>query len=85
MDAEKAKSLIVGSGSRFREALGDKLLQGPVCLGINKIRWGQYELLFASFCDVSDWGVVRLESISLSYKILSENDIKPIGGDQLPL
>ena len=85
VDAEKAKSLIVGSGSRFREELGDKLLQGPVCLGINKIRWGQYELLFASFCDVRDWEVVRLKSISLSYKILSENDIKPIGGDQLPL
>ena len=81
VDPETARSLIVDSEKRFKDALGDKLIRGPVYCGLNKVRGGQYELVFASFCDVSNWDKV----LAVCYKILSENDIKPIGGDQLPL
>ena len=86
VDPETVKSLIAANADRFKAALGDKLIRGPVYLGLNKIRWGrQYVLLFASYCSIADWYKVRSVSMEITYKILTENGIRPVSGELLPL
>ena len=86
VDLETAKSLILGSDRRFKEELGDDLVRGPVYQGMSKVQWGgQYELVFGTFCQIAAWENVQGGSLELTYKILKENNIKPISGNLLPL
>ena len=86
VDPERVKALIADNAERFRETLGDRLIRGPVCSGMDKILWGgQYVLVFAAFCKMDDWYTVCTACLEISYQLLRENDITPLSGEMLPL
>ncbi len=85
-DVDRVRALIEGNSERFKAALGDRMILGPVYKGMKKVLWGgQYILLYNTLCDIRYWEDVRPDSLEVAYKILMENGIQPISGDILPL
>lgn len=86
-DIEEVKMLILHNTDRFKEALGDRLTNGPIYVGVDRVDsdyFGYHFILhFLSVCDVAYWVPVRTRSFEVACKILVENGIKPTGGQLL--
>ena len=88
-DVDRVRALIEGNSKRFRDVMGERMVDGPIYKGMTKVENGfmgeQYVLLYNTLCDVKYWDDVRAISLEVAYKILMENGIKPVSGEVRPL
>ncbi|MBR3561511.1 MAG: mechanosensitive ion channel [Oscillospiraceae bacterium] len=86
-DMDEVMNLIMSNGERFQKACKDRIMEGPIFIGMEKgysdYIGSHYTLRFMFVCDGMYWHSVRKRSYECAYRILMEKGIKPTAGELL--
>ena len=84
---DEVMNLIMNNGERFRKACKDRIMEGPIFIGMENgysdYIGSHYTLRFMFVCDGMYWHSVRKRSYECAYRILMEKGIKPTAGELL--